>query len=327
MFDPYQILGVPKTADQAEIKRAFRQLTQKYHPDKNPGDSGAESKFKDVSRAYEVLGDAEKRKLFDEFGEMSLTQGFDAERARAYTQSRRRSYAGGGPGMGGPGMGGGFGGFPGGFRMDFGGMGGAENMDFEELLSQLYGGGRIRDPGQRGPSRPRGGHDIEGEIRVSFLDAIVGVTVPLRVDGASGARTLDVRVPPGITDGGKLRLRGQGGPGTPPGDIVLTVHVDPNPRWERRDRDLVHKLPITALEAYGGAVVGVDTPWGRVDLKIPAGSQNGQSLRLRGKGVHGGNKPDGDLLITLDVRLPPAGDEELLAALQRLQANDNPRGT
>jgi curved DNA-binding protein len=223
-------------------------------------------------------------------------------------------------------MGGGFAGFPGGFRVDFGGMGGAENIDFEELLSQMYGGGRIRDPGQRGATRPRGGHDIEGEIRVAFMDAIVGVTVPLRVDGASGGRTLDVRVPAGITDGGKLRLRGQGGPGTPPGDIVLTVHVDPNPRWERRERDLLHKLAVTALEAYGGATVGVETPWGRVDLKIPAGSQNGQSLRLRGKGVHGGNKPDGDLLVTLDVRLPPPGDEALLEALRRLQGEDDPRG-
>jgi DnaJ-class molecular chaperone len=292
---------VERSASQEEIKKAYRSLTRRYHPDKNPGDKSAEERFKDVSNAYEVLGDAEKRALYDEFGEMSLTQGFDAERARAYKQARSQGY----------------GSYPGGF-------GDARETSFDDLLSRLFGGGRVEGDifgrASRGPTTRRGG-DIHGEIRVSLLDSLLGVTVPLRIESASGgeSRTLDVRVPEGITDGSKLRLRGQGGSGDPPGDIILTVGVNAGKNLERDGTNLRMKLPVTAYEAYRGGPIDVPTPWGSVTMKLPPGTQNGQMLRLRDKGVRIKGEPRGDLFVTVDIRMPDGGDPELLAALERLQ--------
>jgi DnaJ-class molecular chaperone len=151
--------------------------------------------------------------------------------------------------------------------------------------------------------------------------------VPLRIDSPDDgkSRTLDVKVPKGMPDGGKLRLRGQGGPGQPAGDILLTVNVRSHPRMKREGQNLRMELPVTALEAYRGGPVDVPTPWGTLTLKLKPGSQNGQTLRLRGKGVQQPGKPDGDLLVTLDVRMPDAGDDALLEALTRLQDAENVR--
>jgi curved DNA-binding protein len=320
--DLYTTLGVPKTADAAEIKRAYRKLTQQYHPDKNPGDKQAEDRFKEVSSAYDVLSDADKRKNYDEFGDMSLTQGFDPERARAYQQAARGGGGGRRPR-----------GAPGGMPFDesfFSNAGDARGTSFDDLLSQLFGGGRVVDPmggGGRG-RRPvsQRGHDIEGEITIDFMDMLRGKTVPLRIESESGGgRSIDVKVPVGIADGGKLRLRGQGGAGDPPGDILLTVKVAPHPRLKREGNSLQLSLPVTALEAYRGGPIDVPTPTGKVTLKLKAGSQNGQTLRLKGKGIAPAGQEPGDLLVTLDVRLPPPGDAELLAALERLQDEQDPR--
>ena len=317
MKDFYEALEVSRSASQADIKKAYREATRKYHPDRNPGNAQAEERFKEASAAYEVLGDPEKRQLYDEFGEVSLTNGFDAKRARAYKEAQQRFRGGGaGPSAGE--------GFPGGgtFFHDFGE---AQETNFDDLLSRLFGGGRVRtDAGFRQATRR--GVDITGDISISIMDALQGVTVPLRIEGQQGeSRTLDVKVPEGIADGGKLRLRGQGGPGNPPGDVLLTVRVQPHPRLSREGRDLRMKVPVTAYEAYRGGPIDVRTPWGTVSLKLPEGSQNGQTLRLRGRGVKQAGKPAGDLLVTLDVRLPPAGDERLLAALRDLQGSENPR--
>lgn len=318
MKDLYTTLGVARTADAAEIKRAFRKLTQQHHPDKNPGDKQAEDKFKEVSTAYEVLSDPDKRKNYDEFGDMSLTQGFDAERARAYKN-----------------MGGGGGRRRGGAPFDdsmFSSAGDARGTSFDDLLSQLFGGGRVVDPfGGGGGGRGRRpvsqrGHDIEGEITIDFMDMLRGKVVPLRVESESGGgRSIDVKVPPGISDGGKLRLRGKGGSGDPAGDILLTVRVAHHPRLKREGQNLLLSLPVSALEAYRGGPVDVPTPSGTVTLKLKPGSQNGQTLRLKGKGIAPPGHEPGDLLVTLDVRLPAAGDPELLAALERLQADADPR--
>ncbi|MCA9709230.1 MAG: J domain-containing protein [Myxococcales bacterium] len=305
--DLYQHLGVARTASADEIKKAYRKLTRQYHPDRNPGDEAAEEKFKDVSTAYEVLGDAEKRKLYDEFGEISLTQGFDAEKARVY----RQRGAGFPPGFGGAG----------GDAM-FHDFGEARATSFEDLLSALFRGGQ---GGARRPV-PRRGADVSGDISVSLMDALHGVSVPLRIDQGSSGRTLDVKVPQGMPDGGKLRLRGQGGKGQPNGDVILTVHVKPHDRLHRDGRNLYLDLPVTAYEAYrGGPLENVPTPWGPVTLKLPQGAQNGQKLRLRGKGVQIPGRDPGDLYITLDVRMPEAGDEALLDALRRLQSGADPR--
>lgn len=321
MKDLYATLGVAKTADAAEIKRAYRKLTQQYHPDKNPGDKQAEDKFKEFSSAYEVLSDADKRKNYDEFGDMSLTQGFDPERARAYKQATRGG--GGRRPRGGPG----------GVPFDesfFSSAGDARGTSFDDLLSQMFGGGRVTDPmagGGRG-RRPvsQRGHDIEGEITIDFMDMLRGKTVPLRIESESGGgRSIDVKVPPGIADGGKLRLRGKGGAGEPPGDIILTVKVAPHPRLKREGNNLQLSLPVSALEAYRGGPIDVPTPTGKVTLKLKAGSQNGQTLRLKAKGIAPAGQEAGDLLITLDVRLPPPDDAALLAALERLQDGVDPR--
>lgn len=326
MKDLYTTLGVAKTADAAEIKRAFRKLTQQHHPDKNPGDKVAEDKFKDISSAYEVLSDADKRKNYDEFGDMSLTQGFDVERARAYKNATRGGGGGGRPG--------GRGGMPFDESM-FNSAGDARGTSFDDLLSQLFGGGRVVDPfgGGGGGGGARGrrpvsqrGHDIEGEITIDFMDMLRGKVVPLRIESESGTgRTLDVKVPPGIADGGKLRMRGQGGQGQPAGDILLTVRVSPHPRLKRDGQNLLLSLPVTALEAYRGGPIDVPTPGGAVTLKLKPGSQNGQTLRLKGKGIAAPGQDPGDLLITLDLRLPAPGDEALLAALEALQSDQDPR--
>lgn len=321
--DLYATLGVEKSAEAADIKRAYRKLTQQFHPDKNPGDKKAEDRFKEVSSAYEVLSDPDKRKNYDEFGDMSLTQGFDAERARAYQNATRgagRRTRAGAPGGGVP--------FDESF---FSNVGDARGTSFDDLLGQLFGGGRVVDPfAQAGRGRrpvSQRGHDIEGEITIEFADMLRGSVVPLRIESqAGGARTLDVKVPAGIADGGKLRLRGQGGAGEPAGDILLTVKVAPHPRLKRDGLHLQLSLPVTALEAYRGGPIDVPVPGGgRVTLKLKPGSQNGQTLRLKGKGIAPAGQDPGDLLVTLDVRLPAAGDEELLAALERLQQADDPR--
>lgn len=327
MKDLYSVLGVSRTADAAEIKKAFRKLTQQYHPDKNPGDKKAEDKFKDVSTAYDVLSDPERRKNYDEFGDMALTQGFDPARARAYREAAR----GGGrrPGAG-PGFGGGPGGFDADGHFNFSNFGDARGVSFDDLLSQLFGGGRVVDPfaggamgGRGGPRRPVStrGHDIEGEVTIDFTQLLRGAVIPLRIESETGgARTLDVKVPAGVADGGKLRLRGQGGGGDPAGDIILTIKVAPHPRLKREGNNILMSVPVTALEAVRGGAVDVPTPTGPVSLKLKPGSQNGQTLRLRGKGFAPAGSEPGDLLVTLDVRLPTAADPDLVAALERLQA-------
>jgi len=314
MKDLYQSLGVERSAPQDEIKKTYRSLTRQFHPDKNPGDKAAEERFKEVSQAYEVLSDPDKRSLYDEFGDVSLTQGFDAERARAYKQARSGGFGGGGPG--------GFSGYGG-----FSDFGDARETSFDDLLSRMFGGGRVHGDafgrGARGPVSRRGG-DIHGEISVSLLDSLLGVTVPLRVESAAGGetRTLDVRVPEGITDGGKLRLREQGGQGSPPGDIILTIRVKPGRNLERDGTNLRMKLPVTAFEAYRGGPIDVPTPWGSVTMKLPPAIQNGQTLRLREKGVRIRGEARGDLFVTLDIRMPEGGDDELLAVLERLQGDE-----
>ncbi len=320
--DLYNTLGVSRDASASEVKKAYRQLTREFHPDKNPGNDAAEERFKAVSSAYDVISDPERRSLYDEFGDMSLTQGFDATRARAY-KNQQRAYAGG--------RGGGFAGGSGGFPMDesmFSDVGDARETNFDDLLSRLFGGGRVRAGGSPQP-RARRGADISGEISVGFNDALVGTTVPLRLDAADGGMsTLDVKVPAGMKDGAKLRLRGKGGGGTPPGDIILTVRVGGHKLLERDGDDLRLRLPVTALEAYRGGPIDVPTPWGAVTVKLSPGSQSGQTLRLRGRGVRpAGDKPAGDLMVTLDVRLPEAGDERLLELLTDLQGSANPRAS
>jgi curved DNA-binding protein len=304
--DFYKILGVSRDTSSEEIKKAYRSLAKELHPDRNPDDSEAEERFKEVSSAYGVLSDPEKRKLYDEFGEMGLRDGFDADAYRAATQ--------------------GVGGFGG---VDFGeifgqaaqsrGGGGA----FEFNLEDLFGGRGV--PGGAAYVRaPRRGADLRSEVTVEFRDALLGCTKELSLRSSEGGRSIKVRIPPGVRDGGKIRLRGQGGKGTeggPDGDLVLHVHVRSHPYFSMSGKDLLVRVPVTPLEAYQGAKVSVPTPDGSVQLSIPAGSQSGAKLRLRGKGVQakGKGKPRGDLIAQLEVRLPEAGVEAVEEALGKVQ--------
>ncbi|HEY1692920.1 MAG TPA: DnaJ C-terminal domain-containing protein [Polyangiaceae bacterium] len=306
--DLYSVLGVPKGAEAGTIKKAYRRLAGELHPDKNPGNRKAEDRFKKVNHAYDVLGDAKKRKLYDEFGEDGLREGFDPEKYRAYRDWSTRQ----GPARGGPG---GFGGFP--------GAGGGQQVDIEDLFQNgggqaggfgdLFGDILGRNRRQRGPAK---GQDLESEITVDFASALHGSTLELRPQGAQGA-PVTVRIPAGAADGSRVRIAGQGAAsptlGGQRGDLVLTIHVTPHPYFRRDGDDLHLDLPLTIGEAFHGGRVKVPTPDGSVSLKVPSRTQSGTVMRLRGKGVARKDRPAGDLYVHFMVHIPLAGDDPEVA--------------
>jgi curved DNA-binding protein len=311
--DFYGILGVSRGASADEIKKRYRKLAAKLHPDKNPGDKAAEAKFKEVNSAYEVLGDTKKRSLYDEFGEDALREGFDAERMRQY---RAWSSQGGAPG----GARGGNANMP--FDInDFlrrGGGSAAADGEFGEgggvgdLFGDLFSGRKRK----RGPAR---GADLESEITIDFGVAVKGGTLTLHTSESS--EPITVRIPAGAAEGSRLRLAGQGAKtqtGGPSGDLLLRIHVRPHPFFRREGMDLHLDLPITAGEAYDGAKVKVPTADGAVSLKVPPHTQSGQILRLKGKGVARKNAEPGDLYVHFQVHLPTAETDELREAVQKL---------
>ncbi len=318
--DLYAVLGVPKNADADTIKKAFRKLAAQLHPDKNPGNAKAEARFKLVNRANEVLSDPKKRKLYDEFGEDGLREGFDPERVRAYRQWSNRQGRGrpdstyGGPG-GTVDLEDLFGGAA-------GGAGGPPGGGFGDLFGDFMGRGRR----PRGPAR---GPDLESEITIDFAAGLRGATLELRPQG-QGGEPVTVRVPPGVGDGSRLRIAGQGAPSTsggPRGDLLLTVRVTPHPFFRREGDDLHLDLPLTLAEAYHGAKVRVPTPENEVSLKVPPRTQSGQIVRLRGKGVAKKGKTTGDLYVHFLVRIPEDGGGEVAKLVDRLAEYqpDDPR--
>ncbi len=290
--DPYAVLGVSRTASQDEIKKAYRRLAKKLHPDLNPGDKKVEQQFKDVAAAYDLLSDPEKRAKFDR-GEI------DASGAERPDHSFWRAYAetGGGAKYSGRQAGGGF--------------------DPSDLFSELFG-----DLGGRAGRWRRRGADVNYRMTVDFIDAVRGssqrITLP-------GGKSLDVRIPAGTTTGRTLRLAGQGMPGTnggPPGDAFIEIEVAPHPFFERRGNDIHIELPITLPEAVLGAKVTVPTIDGKVQLTIPKNSNSGDTLRLRGRGVPdpaGGRR--GDQYVRLRVMLPEQPDRELTEFVERWSRN------
>jgi curved DNA-binding protein len=303
MADFYKELGVSRTATQDEIKKAYRKLAAELHPDKNPGNKKAEARFKTVNRANQVLSDPDKRKLYDEFGEDALREGFDADAARAYrsaTRGGRVRHPGGGVSL--EDLFGGGGGMPG------GGGGGIGDM-FGDLFS-----GRARRGG------PAKGSDLASEVHVDFVSAIRGAELRLRVQ--DGGEEVKVRVPPGAGDGDRVRIAGHGAPGEfggPPGDLLLTIRVDPHPHFERSGLDLYLDLPITVGEAFRGAKVRVPTPEASVTLTVPKHAQSGQVARLKGKGVKRQNQ-QGDLYVRFEVKLPTKEAAAVEKAVDALDA-------
>jgi curved DNA-binding protein len=301
--DLYEVLGVARGADEKAIRKAYRELARKYHPDRNQGSKQAEERFKEASYASEVLLNREKRKLYDEFGEIGLREGFDADRFRQYQQRPRGS-----PGFAG------FGSledlFARASRPGGGWGGGVEELFGSDVAESVFG---VRGKGGRR-------RDVEASVTIEFAEAIRGSEheLTLQFPGA-GERTLKVRIPPGVRDGGRVRLRGQGQDG---GDLVLQVQVKDHPVFKREGNDLLVELPVTVSEAFRGAKVEVPTPTGSVSVRIPKGVRGGSKLRLRGKGVRQGSEV-GDLIVQVQIVLPAAADAEgksLDSAVDALEA-------
>ncbi|HWV37437.1 MAG TPA: J domain-containing protein [Vulgatibacter sp.] len=301
--DLYAVLGVSRTASADELKKAYRRLARKYHPDVNPGDKAAEERFKEINSAFEILSDPKKRSLYDELGMDAAKIGWDPEKAAAYRQWRS---GGAGPRGAGPG---GFEGF--GFET-------GEPVDLGDIFGEIFGVGR-GSFGRRPAPRPAKGPDFVDRIEIDLADAVKGRELDLRVDG----KKLSVKVPAGVAHGGRIRLAGQGGAGArggPPGDLYLEVRIRPHPLFRREGDDLNVNLPITVGEAIAGATVTLPTFDGTVQLKVPAGTQSGQRLRLRAKGVphlRGGGR--GDLYAEVRVMVPTGPEaKELGKRLDKL---------
>jgi curved DNA-binding protein len=296
----YDELGVGRGASQDEIKRAYRRLAAQYHPDRNPDDKSAEDRFKAINRAHQVLSDKEKRELYDEFGDVALREGFDARAARAYTRART-PFQGGGNGTG----------FN--FQDIFNAGGGAAGRsgNFSDIFGDVF-----RSQGRR---RAAKGADLESEVSVDLVAAIRGSEVMLRM---SDGQELKVRIPPGAGEGDKVRVPGRGQPGQGggvAGDLLIKVHLLQHPAFERKGLDLYLNLPITPREAYEGAKVSVPTPGGEVTLKVPKGSQSGNTVRLKAQGVSKRDKT-GDLYVRFLIRLPEKESSKVAKAIEALEA-------
>ncbi len=304
--DYYQVLGVPRTASDKEIRTAYRRLARKYHPDLNPGDKTAEARFKELQAAYDVLSDPEKRKKYDQFG----ANWEDVERARA---SGFNPFGQQGPGS---------------FHVEFG-----EGGDFSDILENLFGGLGGFGSSSRSRTgfrpRPRQGDDVTVGVDVSLEEAYLGATRVVDLPGPNGVRRLEVRIPPGVRTGAKVRLAREGRPGVggaPPGDLYLDVTVRPHPTFERKDDDLFFDLAIPLTTAVLGGEVEVQTLKGsKVMLRIPPETQNGQVIRLAGKGMpRSGGTGFGDLFARVRVNLPTqlsARERALFEELRRLRAS------
>ncbi len=304
--DYYATLGVAKTATEKEIKQAFRKLARKHHPDVNPGDKAAESRFKELNEAHEVLSDPAKRKKYDELG----------ANWRMYEQAGAPP-----PGAGAPG---------GGWNVNYGGgPGGGFRTMTEEEMREMFGdadpfsdffhtffGGSMGgdEPGRRGrPGRgraPQPGRDLEHELALTLEDAYQGLKRTLSIKHEGHARTVEVRIPAGVGDGSRLRVPGEGehgGGGAPAGDLYLRIRLTPHPVFDRKGRDLYTRVRIPLTTAVLGGETTVQTLSGKsLRLKIPPTTQNAQVFRLKGHGMPAVGKPEetGDLYATVDVALP-----------------------
>ena len=318
MRDPYQVLGVAKSASEADIKKAFRNLAKKHHPDTHAGDEAAKKRFQEISAAYDIVGDKDKRAKFDA-GEIDASgnpRGFDP-RAGGF-RANPFGFGGGGPGAA-----------PGGereFHFSWDDRDGAQGFSAEDIFSELMGGGR----GRRGAARAARGEDFAVAITASFGESVMGGT--RRIVLANGEQ-IDVKIPAGLKDGQQIRIKGRGGAGRhggPNGDVLIQVAVAPHPYLSRDGSDLRMDLPVTLKEAVLGAKVPVPTLRGTINLSIPPNSNSGAVLRLKGKGVpaHGGagkTEPAGDLYVRLVVALPDQPDAALKHFVEGWQSSFDPR--
>jgi len=359
--DFYEVLGVSKNASKEDIKKAYRKLARKWHPDINPGNKEAEQKFKEISRAYECLGNEEKRKLYDEFGEDGLKSGFDAERARQYQQwssfqQERQTHAG----------------------QEFG-----QYHSYEDIFGDLFNFSTEGTPFKTATSFR--GRDIEHDMTIDLLSALKGFTTELSIqkmkqcpecngsgtdphspitscpncggsgclnvakgplhftrtcpecqgkgkrgnnctqcDGSGqvyGTERIKVSIPQGVKEGSKVRVAGKGEPGlnSQSGDLYLVIHVTPHPLLKREGDNLYMEVPVTVREAMAGSTITIPTIDGPVNVKVPSGSQTGQTLKLKGRGAFSTKtKQRGDLLVKLIVKVPKTDNKEILEAAEKM---------
>lgn len=304
--DYYAVLGIPKDASADDIKKAYRKLARKWHPDVNPGDAAAEERFKEISEAYHVLGDEERRRTYDHVGPEQFAQEFDlgdfASQFGAFFGGRREGGASAGFGM------------------------------FEDLLggTRGFGGGY-----QQGAPRPARGRDVTMQLELGLREALRGTERQIRTEAAGGGGRAGtrVRIPAGARDGTRVRLRGKGQPGAnggPPGDLFLEVKLAPDPVFRLEGDDLHTDVPITVYEAALGATIEVPTLAAPARIAIPAGTRGGQRFRVRGRGAprrKGGGH--GDVIVTVRIALPDPMGPEVVAMMETLRDAHpyDPRGS
>jgi curved DNA-binding protein len=305
--DFYEILGVPREASQDDIQRAYRRLARTLHPDVNK-DPAAEERFKDVSEAYDVLSDPQTRRRYDAFGPdfRQVPEDVDPQTwRRAQAGARATAGAGGRAGRGGFGFGTG------------------EEVDLDDLLGGLFGGRAGRAGRGWGPIP---GADQTAEIEISIEEAYHGARRTVSLAGPDGTRNLQVTIPPGVTDGQRIRLSGQGGRGgggAEPGDLYLVVRIAPHPRYRLEGRDLHADLRLAPWEAALGTSVALATPGGEAKVKVPPGTSSGRRLRLRGRGLPNPRGKPGDLLAEARIVVPAKLSEAERALFERLAATSD----
>jgi DnaJ-class molecular chaperone len=325
--DYYEVLGIAKGANADEIKKAYRKLARKYHPDVNKSDPGASNKFKEVQEAYDSLSDPKKRQAYDQFGHAGVNSAAAAEAAAAAAAAGH-----------------GAGGFrysqrtPGGATVDFG------DVDLSDLFENMMGGGRRggagggargRSPfgfggmppnmGQQPAGPPTPGGDINHAVDVTFEQAIKGTTIELRLSNPDGSanETISVKIPPGVDQGSKVRVRGKGQPsptGGPRGDMLIVVNVQPHKYFTRSGKDILLELPISLGEAANGATINVPTIEGPVELRVPAGITSGKKLRIKERGIPQRDGSRGDQFCKISIQIPQgltADEKSQLAAMDK----------
>ena len=281
--DHYQILGVSRTATSEDIQKAYREMARKYHPDLHPDDDAAKEQFKKVQTAFDVLNDPSKREMYDRYG--SSFEGVNAGGGGWSPQGHQGGFQAGG------------------------------EVDLESLFgggfADLFGGGKRRSSRPRRSARNQG-EDITANIRIPFQLAIDGGKTEVRFDRDGHSETLSITIPQGLPDGARMRLRGQGRPGSgggAAGDLLLEVGVEPHPVYRREGDTLAVNLPISLSEALEGAKVDLPTPWGVISLRLPAGTSSGKKLRAAGMGVRHTNGSKGDLIAEVQIVLPDLKNE------------------
>ncbi len=301
--DFYSILGVPKTTDHKELKKAYRRLARKYHPDLHPGEkkAGMEKKFKELNEAYEVLGDEENRKKYDQYGS-------NWKEAEAYERARQEAggaYPGGQPHPG--------------FSQGSG--------DFSEMFEQMFGRGAQQE-GASFRNFAMAGADLEADLPISLREAFTGTHRTVTLPDASGTpRPIEVRIPGGVRNGERLRVKGKGSPGRgggPSGNLFFHVHIAPHPVFKRKNADIVVTLPIWPWEAVLGTEIQVPTLSGPVLLKIPPNSQPQQRMRLKGKGLPQRTGGHGDQFVVLNIVMPQSTSPEDNQLYEQLAKADHP---